>query len=259
MQLPLYQIDAFSSKIFSGNPAAICPLERWLEDSRLQAIAEENNLSETAFFVVQGSGYGLRWFTPLREVDLCGHATLAAAHVLFSERMYTQPEIVFLTRSGELKVRNTGTLLTMDFPALKFKACEPPDALVKGLGKLPQEVYRGDDYFAVFNDQQDITSIEPDHAYLKELDARGVGITARGENADFVSRYFAPKYGVDEDPVTGSLHCLLTPFWTQRLQKGQLSAQQLSRRGGELVCECVNDRVLLSGQCATYMKAKIYL
>jgi PhzF family phenazine biosynthesis protein len=259
MRLPLYQIDAFANRLFSGNPAAICPLGDWLDDSLLQAIAAENNLSETAFFVAQDHGFQLRWFTPVFEVDLCGHATLAAAHLLFTELEYTNPEIVFFTRSGELTVKNSGALLTMDFPALQYEPCDPPDALVKGLGKQPREVYRGDDYLVVLNNEQEVESITPDHYYLKQLDARGVGVTARGTDVDFVSRFFAPRHGIDEDPVTGSWHCLLTPFWAQRLQKDRLNAKQLSKRGGDLVCELLNDRVLLSGQCITYMNAEIHL
>jgi len=259
MRLQLYQVDAFSSNIFSGNPAAVCPLENWLDDSVLQAIAEENNLSETAFFVPQGSGYHLRWFTPVHEVDLCGHATLAAAHLLFTKLNHSKPEVVFNTRSGELIVKQTKGMLTMDFPALDCQPCEPPEALVKGLGKTPQEVYLGDDYLAVFGSEQDVKSLEPNFFFLSQLDARGIGITAKGAEVDFISRFFAPKYGVDEDPVTGSFHCMLTPFWAKRLHKNRLTARQISRRGGELVCEWVSKRVLLSGKCVIYMVGEIYL
>ena len=259
MNLPLYQIDAFASGIFTGNPAAICPLEAWLDDSLLQAIAAENNLSETAFFVAQGHGFKLRWFTPLYEVDLCGHATLATAHLLLTELGYRNSEIVFFTRSGELTVKNSGALLAMDFPKLNYQPCDPPDALVKGLGKTPREVYRSDDYLVVLDNEQEVISIAPDHYYLKQLDARGVGVTARGTDVDFVSRFFAPKHGIDEDPVTGSWHCLLTPYWARRLQKNRLNARQVSKRGGDLVCELLNDRVLISGQCTTYMKGEIHL
>ncbi|WP_455212579.1 PhzF family phenazine biosynthesis protein [Kaarinaea lacus] len=259
MRLSLYQVDAFSSNIFSGNPAAICPLENWLEDSVLQAIAEENNLSETAFFIPQNNGYHLRWFTPLHEVDLCGHATLAAAHILFTKLGQSDSEILFYTRSGELKVNKNNALLTMDFPALSCEPCDTPEALIKGLGKTPRQVYRGDDYLVIFDNEQDIKNITPNFLYLHQLDLRGVGITARGTEVDYVSRYFAPKYGVDEDPVTGSFHCLSAPLWGQRLNKSRLTARQVSPRGGELLCELVNNRVLLSGYCATYMEAQIYL
>ncbi|MGD8593168.1 MAG: PhzF family phenazine biosynthesis protein [Gammaproteobacteria bacterium] len=261
MRLQLYQVDAFSSKIFSGNPAAICPLESWLDDSVLQAIASENNLSETAFFVPQTGGYHLRWFTPVHEVELCGHATLATAHILFTELGHSDSEVLFYTRSGELKVNQSNGMLTMDFPALRCEPCDPPEALINGLGKVPQEVFRGDDYLVVFDNEFDIKTLEPNHLFLSQLDARGIGVTARGMDVDFVSRFFAPKYGIDEDPVTGSFHCLLTPFWAERLQKSRLRARQVSRRGGELVCEWsrLNNRVLLSGQCATYMQAQINL
>ncbi len=259
MRLQLFQVDAFSSKIFSGNPAAICPLESWLDDSSLQSIAEENNLSETAFFVPKAAGYHLRWFTPASEVDLCGHATLATAHILFTKLGHSADEILFYTRSGELKVKQTNTMLTMDFPALQCEPCDPPEALIEGLGKVPREVFRGEDYLVVYDNEQEIKNIEPNHIFLNQLDARGVGVTAKGSDVDFVSRFFAPKHGIDEDPVTGSFHCLLTPFWAQRLQKSRLKARQVSRRGGELICELLKNRVLLSGQCATYMEAQIYL
>jgi PhzF family phenazine biosynthesis protein len=259
MHLPLYQVDAFSNKIFGGNPAAICPLQSWLGDSVLQAIAEENNLSETAFFVPKGNRYHLRWFTPAYEVNLCGHATLAAAHILFTELGHSTPEIVFYTRSGELKVTQSNAGLIMDFPALSFEACDPPEALLKGLSKTPREVFRGDDYIVVFDSEEDVSNINPNFSFLSDLDARGVGITAKGKDVDFVSRFFAPKYGINEDPVTGSFHCLLTPYWARRLNKSRLNARQVSRRGGELVCELIDNRVLLAGQCATYLKAQIYL
>lgn len=259
MRLQLFQVDAFSSKIFSGNPAAICPLESWLDDSSLQSIAEENNLSETAFFIPKAAGYHLRWFTPASEVDLCGHATLATAHILFTKLGHSAGEILFYTRSGELKVKQTNTILTMDFPALQCEPCDPPEALIEGLGKVPREVFRGEDYLVVYDNEQEIKNIEPNHIFLNQLDARGVGVTAKGSDVDFVSRFFAPKHGIDEDPVTGSFHCLLTPFWAQRLQKSRLKARQVSRRGGELICELLKNRVLLSGQCATYMEAQIYL
>ena len=259
MRLQLYQVDAFSSKIFSGNPAAVCPLESWLDDSVLQAIAQENNLSETAFFVPQTKGYHLRWFTPAQEVDLCGHATLATAHILFTKLGHATPEILFQTRSGELKVMQSNGMLVMDFPALSCEPCDPPEALLQGLGKTPREVYRSDDYLAVFGDEQDIKTLKPNHFFLSQLDTRGIGVTARGTEVDFVSRFFAPRHGINEDPVTGSFHCLLTPYWAQRLQKSRFRARQLSQRGGELICEWLDNRVLLSGLCATYMEGQIYL
>ena len=259
MGLTLYQADAFSNRLFAGNPAAICPLATWLDDAILQAIAAENNLSETAFFVPNNNGFHLRWFTPMSEVDLCGHATLATAHILFSELGYAEPEIVFFTRSGELRVQKTDAGLVMDFPALNCVPCEPPELLIEGLGKVPREVYRNEDYLVVFDSEQDIKAITPNSGLLSQVDARGVGVSAPGDEVDFVSRFFAPRLGINEDPVTGSFHCLLTPFWAQRLHKKHLTARQLSRRGGELYCELLNDRVLLSGQCVTYLQGQIYL
>jgi len=259
MAWQLYQVDAFSSRLFSGNPAAVCPLPEWPADELLLAIAAENNLSETAYFVARDGGYELRWFTPVTEVDLCGHATLATAHVLFTELNYSQSDITFFTRSGELTVTQNGDSLTMNFPALHCESCDPPEALLRGLGHTPQSVLRGDIYLAVFASEQEVRSIRPDFTVLRQLDARSVGVTAAGTDVDFVSRYFAPKCGIDEDPVTGSFHCLLTPYWARRLQKTVFRARQISPRGGELECELVDERVLISGQCVTYMKAQLYL
>ena len=261
MRLPLFQIDAFAERVFQGNPAAVCPLEAWLPEALMQAIAAENNLSETAFFVPEGEGYGLRWFTPLKEIDLCGHATLATAHVLFEHLGFAGAEIVFSTRSGALRVTRAGDRLAMDFPAKAVEPCAAPAALIEGLGRMPLEVYGGRDYLAVFADAAEVRALRPDPRRLAELDRHGVIVTAPGGaedgDVDFVSRFFVPKFGVDEDPVTGSAHCSLTPFWAARLGKATLEARQVSRRGGRLQCTLSGERVILRGRAVTYMAATI--
>lgn len=257
MKIKLYQVDAFATQAFQGNPAAVCPLENWLDDGLLQAIAEENNLSETAFFVPTGQGFQLRWFTPVKEVDLCGHATLATAHVIFEILGYADQAIIFETRSGELFVRRNGKLLEMDFPASRLKPCKISDILAQGLGQRPIEVWAAEDYLAVFDSEATIRAITPNQALLGQLDLRGVIITALGEDVDFVSRCFAPKFGIPEDPVTGSAHCELAPYWANKLGKSILSAKQVSKRGGNIICEVKADRVLLSGHAITFMAAEI--
>jgi len=257
MQLNQFQVDAFTQHPFQGNPAAVCPLQQWLPDPLMQAIAEENNLSETAFFVPSEKGYGLRWFTPTREVDLCGHATLASAHVLFDHLNHSGPSITFETRSGDLIVERRDGRLTMDFPACSPKSCDAPELLVRGLGLRPVEVLVGDDYLAVFASETDIRSIEPDQTLLAQLDLRGVCVTAPGETVDFVSRFFAPKYGIPEDPVTGSAHCQLAPYWAGQLGRAILSARQVSKRVGKLTCEMRGNRVLISGHAVTVMTGEI--
>jgi len=258
MKIPHFQVNAFTVEQFRGNPAAICPLNSWLGDNVMQAIATENNLSETAFFVREGEGYRLRWFTPASEVDLCGHATLATAHVLFNHLGYPNREILFHTRSGELRVERDGAQLVMDFPALKSRPGLILDELVKALGSKPRIVFSGDDYMAVFPREADIRHLEPDMELLKNLKLRGVIVTAPGESVDFVSRFFAPKYGIPEDPVTGSAHCMLTPYWAAELGKSRLTARQISARGGDLECELVGDRVKLRGQAITYTEGVLY-
>jgi len=259
MILRQYQVDAFTDQLFGGNPAAVVPLSSWLDEALMQAIAEENNLSETAFFVPAADGFALRWFTPITEVDLCGHATLAAAHVVFSHLGYSKPAISFSTRSGKLIVRRSGELLQMDFPAQPPLPCPTPKLLREGLGAVPSELLVGDDYLAVFDSEEQVRAITPDHTLLGRLDRRGVIITAPGNDIDFVSRFFAPKFGIPEDPVTGSAHCLLTPYWSKRLGKNCLTARQVSRRGGDIACELVDDRVLLSGRAVTFLQAEITL
>jgi PhzF family phenazine biosynthesis protein len=259
MKIKQYQVDAFATRAFEGNPAAVCPLENWLDDGLLQAIAEENNLSETAFFVPTARGFKLRWFTPVKEVDLCGHATLATAHVIFEMLGYSEPVITFETRSGELFVKKKGKLLQMNFPACPPTSCEISETLIQALGVHPIEVLAADDYLAVFDSEATIRAIVPNHALLSQLDLRGVIVTAPGIDVDFVSRFFAPKFGVPEDPVTGSAHCKLAPYWANKLGKNTLSARQVSRRGGFLTCEVMGNRVELSGGAVTFMEAEIVL
>jgi PhzF family phenazine biosynthesis protein len=259
MKIRQYQVDAFTEKLFAGNPAAVCPLDAWLDDDLLQAIAEENNLSETAFFVPHENGFQLRWFTPVAEVDLCGHATLASAHVLFEELGYPNSSIEFDTRSGKLFVGKMKGRLVMEFPVVHVQPCEPPLALLDALGKTPREVLVGDDYIAVFDNEVDVLALIPDLVVLKRLDRRGVIVTAPGTQTDFVSRFFAPKLGIAEDPVTGSAHCALTPYWAPKLGKTNLTGFQASKRGGYVGCELRGDRVLLTGIAVTFMKAEIEL
>ncbi len=257
MELNLYQIDAFTDRHFKGNPAAVIPLETWLPDNTMQSIAEENNLSETAFFVPIKRGFHIRWFTPETEVDLCGHATLAAAYVLFNLLDYNKDRIEFESKSGALAVLQKDDWLVMDFPAQLSVPCNVPDEIAKAFGKTPIDCLRSEDYIVAFETESDILSIKPDMGYLKKLDLRGVIITARSKQYDFVSRFFAPKYGIDEDPVTGSAHTQLTPYWSEKLDKTKMMAKQISGRGGELICELRNGRVLISGQAVKYMEGKI--
>lgn len=257
MKIKQYQVDAFAARVFAGNPAAVCPLDDWLPDAVLQAIAQENNLSETAFFVAEANGFRLRWFTPVAEVDLCGHATLATAHVLFNLLGHPGEAIIFSTRSGELTVQRQDKLLAMNFPAFTPKPCAPPKALIAALGERPIEALAADDYLAVFDSEASVAALAPDFAQLRQLDLRGVCVTAPGNKVDFVSRFFAPKFGIDEDPVTGSAHCVLTPYWAERLGKQRLQARQISRRGGDLSCQLDGERVILAGTAVSFMEATI--
>ncbi|MBA3015458.1 MAG: PhzF family phenazine biosynthesis protein [Proteobacteria bacterium] len=257
MKLAQYQVDAFTDKVFGGNPAAVIPLSSWPDDWLLQAIAEENNLSETAFFVSSEKGFHLRWFTPIKEVDLCGHATLATAHVLFEHLGYSKQVITFETRSGELFVEKMGKQLAMNFPACPPTPCAIPEYLRRGLGQHPIEVLAADDYLAVFDSETTVRAIMPDHTLLSQLELRGVIVTAPGTDVDFVSRFFAPKFGIPEDQVTGSAHCELAPYWAKKLGKNILNAKQVSRRGGDITCEVKTDRVVISGCAITFMVAEI--
>lgn len=257
MKLKQYQVDAFATHVFEGNPAAICPLESWLDDALLQSIAQENNLSETAFFVEQGSGFELRWFTPTDEVDLCGHATLAAAHVIFNHLGFTDPTILFTTRSGQLHVTQHHNFLHMDFPLLEPIPCDTPENLLLGLNTKPEKVLAHDDYLVIYTNQAAIQNLQPNPMLLSQIDRRGVIVTAPGDDVDFVSRFFAPKLGINEDPVTGSAHCLLAHYWSNQLGKNTLKAHQLSHRGGFVNCEVHGARVTLSGTAITFMEAII--
>lgn len=260
MKLPLYQIDAFAERPFSGNPAAVCPLTEWLDDSLLQQIAEENNLSETAFFVAEDGKYRLRWFTPVEEVDLCGHATLAAAHVLFTHLGHASDEIVFTSRSGELIVRQCENGLLMDFPAsVPQPVVNPPQELIRGLGFQPEEVLMAFDYIVVLRDESQVRDLKPDFSHWMQLDGRGVVVTAPGKDVDFVSRCFFPRLRVNEDPVTGSAHCETAPYWSEKLAKTALTARQLSARSGTVACQLKGQRVELTGQCADYLQGQITL
>ena len=263
MELTLYQIDAFASEVFKGNPAAICPLDHWLPDAVLQAIAAENNLAETAYFVPNKDGFHLRWFTPRLEVDLCGHATLASSFVIFTELQPALERVRFDSRSGPLFVNRNGDLLTMDFPSWRVEVCNgPPAALVEGLGKQPQEIYTavpGTNYFTVFASEAELLSLQPNFSMLEGLHPYGVIATAPGEKSDCASRYFAPSYGIPEDPVTGSIHSAITPFWGTRLNKKEIYARQVSPRGGELFCEDRGERVYISGRAIKYLEGKIYI
>jgi PhzF family phenazine biosynthesis protein len=259
MQLPLYIVDAFTATLFRGNPAAVCPLEAWLPDALMQTIAAENNLAETAFLVPEGSGWALRWFTPRVEIDLCGHATLASAFVLARARP-AQTEFRFQTRSGELVVTRAADLFTLDFPARELKALPPQPALETALGaRVLSLTYAANTWIAELEEADAVRTLRPDFRALLALDCRAVSVTARGADCDFVSRFFAPKMGIDEDPVTGSAHCGLVPFWVQRLGKTELSARQLSERGGDLQCELRGQRVLMSGHAVLYSTASIHL
>jgi len=256
-RIRLFHVDAFAERLFEGNPAAVCPLEHWLDDAVMQAIAAENNLSETAFFRPVAGGFELRWFTPEQEVDLCGHATLATAHVLFEHCDHPQPAIRFYTRSGELHVTRSGEWLEMDLPAQKPRPCEAPPDLARALGTSPAEVWCADDYLAVFEDAASVRELRPDFALLGQLDRRGVIVTVPGERVDFVSRFFSPKLGVPEDPVCGSAHGTLAPYWAGRFGRMRLRAFQVSRRGGHLVCEWRGERVVVAGRAVTYLRGEI--
>lgn len=258
MKLPIYQVDAFTDRLFGGNPAAICPLETWLPDATMQAIAAENNLAETAFFVREGDAFLLRWFTPEEEVDLCGHATLASAYLLFNVLEPGRTSVAFRTlKAGVLDVTLKDSLLVMDFPSRPGKPIPTPPQLSAALGKAPVEVLKSRDYMAVYATAADVAALKPDMYATAALDA-WVIVTAPGENGvDFVSRFFAPSGGIPEDPVTGSAHCTLTPYWAQRLGKTKLEARQISKRGGALTCTLDGDRVKLAGQAVLYLEGTI--
>jgi len=262
-----YAVDAFTDKVFRGNPAGVCLLDRWLADVELQHIAAENNLSETAFLVDGGGYYELRWFSPSIEVALCGHATLASAHILFSEQLVSGNNIMFKTKSGEMRAERRGEGLYLDFPAFDAAPTTVYPALEKSLSYTVTDVFKGMDFLVLLDDEEKVRSASPDFHFLKKLkseagldtDDFGIIITARGKKCDFVSRFFAPNMGVDEDPVTGRAHCMLTPYWAKVLGKKRMTARQLSRRGGELCCEYRGERVSIGGKAVTYMAGEISL
>lgn len=258
-KLKIYQVDAFTNKLFGGNPAAVCVLEDWLADDLMQNIAAENNLSETAFIVPKGNDFEIRWFSPPVEVDLCGHATLASAFVLFELLNYRGEEIIFHSRkSGSLKVNKEGHLLILDFPTDELMLQSPIQEITDGIGITPKEVYKGRfDYLAVLSSEEELRKVQPDFSSVSKLNSRGLIITAPGNEVDFVSRFFAPQTGINEDPVTGSAHTSLIPYWAKRLNKKDLSAKQLSNRSGELSCELNGDRVKIGGKAQLYMTGEI--
>ncbi len=266
MKIPIYQIDAFTSEVFHGNPAAVCPIERWLEPETMLAIAAENNLSETAFLVAQPGGYALRWFTPKHEVRLCGHATLASAFLVFDTLDPSANSVQFESCSGPLRVKRDGDWMAMDFPAMPIVPREPaPQYLMEGMNPRPRIVLQSvndapeGNFFVVYETEEDVRNAQPDLSRIERLHPSGVGVTAPGDDCDFVSRYFAPSFGIPEDPVTGSTHCSLGPYWAERLKKTSLHAKQLSSRGGELLVEPRGDRVILKGKAVMYMKGTISL
>ncbi|HEY5080207.1 MAG TPA: PhzF family phenazine biosynthesis protein [Opitutaceae bacterium] len=259
MNLPIYWIDAFTDRMFGGNPAAVLPLDSWLDDTLLQRIAMENGLSETAFFVRTGPARAeLRWFTPTIEIDLCGHATLATAHVLFNQMNQLESPFVFDTKSGPLSVASNGALLELDFPSRPAGPAEPSKELLAGLGLKPDHVLRSERmWLCVYKNAQDVVRIAPNHVQLAAAVPGRIIVTAPGDDCDFVSRFFAPDAGVVEDPVTGSAHSTLIPYWAARLGKKRLHARQLSRRGGELWCELDGERVRMAGHGVAYLKGSI--
>ena len=258
---PIYQVDAFADEVFKGNPAAVMPLDSWPRDSLLQAIAMENNLSETAYIVAEADGYELRWFTPSVEVDLCGHATLAAAHVLFQHLEYDADEIVFQTRSGQLRARRSGSCLTLDFPETKLVSTDVDLAVCNALGATASEALetsgKSGAVLYVYEFEEDVANLNPDFAALLASSERAVIVSAPGNDCDVVSRFFGPQVGINEDPVTGSAHCSLVPYWAGRLHKSQLVCKQISSRGGRLECELRDGRVFMTGFAVTFMQGVV--
>jgi PhzF family phenazine biosynthesis protein len=259
MIIPYFEVLAFTNRQFAGNPAGVCLLtDEWLPEALMQQIAAENNLAETAFVIERQDHFDLRWFTPTVEVDLCGHATLASAHVLFHHLGRKGDSVRFQSRSGELRVDKIENRLVLDFPTQPLSQCEPPAKLTEGLRAKPREVLKGRDYFAVFDCEEDVRAINPDFQVIAGLDAQGVIVTTPGNDCDFVSRYFVPGAGIPEDSVTGSTHCALVPYWSKRLGKRELYARQISKRGGELFCEDRAERVGIGGNAMTYMEGKLH-
>jgi PhzF family phenazine biosynthesis protein len=258
MKLTIYQVDAFADNTFGGNPAAVVPLENWLPDETMQNIAMENNLSETAFFIPSKNGFHLRWFTPVSEVNLCGHATLATSHVLFNHLDYYKPEIIFQSKSGTLKVSKKGNLIELDFPSSEIEEISMKEYAGKLFGILPQECYKGrEDHMYIFRTEEEIKNLRPDIQLMKTVETRGIIVTAPSAEYDFVSRFFAPAQGIDEDPVTGSAHTMLVPYWAKITGKKELVAKQISRRGGILYCKDAGERVKIAGKAVTFLMGDI--
>lgn len=260
-KIKIFQVDAFTDTLFKGNPAAVCVLDKWLDDGLMQSIGAENNLAETAFIVPTGDKFGIRWFTPSVEVDLCGHATLASAYVIFNHLGYVGDEIIFNSpRSGILKVKRTSELLSLDFPADIIKPISQNQIIIDGIGVKPSELLKGKtDYIAVLDSEQEVINVIPKFDVISKLDGRGLIVTAPGTDCDFVSRFFGPQSGIDEDPVTGSAHTSLTPYWAKRLNKKILKAKQLSKRGGVLYCIDNGDRTVISGNAKLFLIGEIYI
>ena len=267
MDYKYHVIDVFTNKAFGGNPAGVCVLDNWLQDNTLQSIAFENNLSETAFLVKRDSYYDLRWFTPLIEVDLCGHATIASAFVLFEEAEQNADEIIFKTISGNMTVTRENSLLYLDFPSRPVVTCPMYETFGKALGINPEAVYKAVDFLVLMESEETVRDISPDFTELKRIraeagienDSFGIIVTAKGDEYDFVSRFFAPNAGIDEDPVTGRAHCSLIPFWSEKLGKSKLTARQVSKRGGVINCENCGDRVKIGGEAVRYLKGNIVI
>jgi len=259
MKVPIYQVDAFTSELFSGNPAAVCMLEEWSDDAHLQAVAAENNLSETAFLLRQDDGFEIRWFTPVTEVSLCGHATLASAFIVFNHLEWESNTVRFHTRkSGVLTVTRREELLEMDFPARPPLKQNTPEGLVGALNQLPLEVLGSEEaLLVVLENERSVRELAPDFSLLMQIERRGTIVTAPGDHCDFVSRFFAPHLGIPEDPVTGSAHCVLVPYWSNKLGKKQLHARQVSKRGGELFCQDRGERVAIAGRAVLYLEGMI--
>lgn len=257
MVIKYFQVNAFTANPFGGNPAGICLLDSWLPDALLQEIAAANNFSETAFLVPERDYFHLRWMTPAREVDLCGHATLATAHVLFSELGNPADRLSFRTLSGILNAVRRGELIELDFPSRPPGPCAMPEKLAAAVGRMPAEVYKSRDYLAIFRSETEVATLEPDLRLVGQLDSLGLIVSAPGSDCDFVSRFFAPQAGVPEDPVTGSAHCTLIPFWSERLRKRELTAKQISKRRGELYCRNLGDRVGIAGRAVTYCRGEL--
>ncbi len=261
MELPIYQVDAFTSEVFKGNPAAVVPLQEWLPDEVLQNIAIENNLSETVFFVPTENSFHIRWFTPTTEVDLCGHATLAASWVIYNKLSYKEDSIRYISLSGELIVKENNGKLTLNFPIWPYEKTDIDLRVSDALGSQPIELYKGQDWLAIYENQETIRHMTPDMVKLSEIsECRGIIVTALSNgDIDFVSRWFGPNVGVPEDPVTGSAHCTLTPYWAKKLGKNSLKAQQVSPRGGDLSLELKDDRVFITGNATLYLQGNIYI